>query len=626
MRRAACWLLFCVFILVFPSSAAGLSCTLNTADPSITICQPANGAAVTSPVRIEAGAYSSKPVTGMIVYLDWVEAYRTSASQVDTTLPMSPGTHKVLVKAWNSSGASFSSLVTITVSSGTPPPCSLNPTDPSVTICAPQNGATVTSPVRVVAGTTSSKLVTGMIVYVDWVEAYRTSAGQLDTSLPMAAGAHRILVKAWNSSGVSFSSSVSVTVSGGGGGDISQVKHILIMLQENRSFDHYFGKLGDYRVALGLPREIDGLTSGHWNPDDNEVPVYAFRLNTVCIENLTPAWNEAHGQANRWNPSSDVILLDGFVHTAAGYAQFLGMNDRRGVRAMGYYDWNHLPYYYWMATQFSTSDRFFPPVPGGSAVNRMYLIAGTSAGVAKDPVKTYDVRTIFHLLEERGISWKVYYTDLDPNGRPATRLLTFQPFADQHASKIVPLSQYFTDLQNGTLPAVALIETGYHSGRDEHPGGANIQVGAAYVANIINSLMQSSAWSSSVFFWTFDEWGGLFDHVPPMMNVPNPDGIPPLDLTSGDYAQGDFTRTGFRIPMFVVSPFARKHYVSHTPMDFTAILKFIETRHDLPALTARDAFMPDMTEFFDFLSPPWMTPPPPPAQPTDGACYLDRLP
>jgi phospholipase C len=190
------------------------------------------------------------------------------------------------------------------------------------------------------------------------------------------------------------------------------------------------------------------------------------------------------------------------------------------------------------------------------------------------------------------------------------------------------------DVQNGTLPAVSFIETGQFSGRDEHPsnfdpGNPNgvqdhidVQVGAKYAASLINALMTSTSWKDSVFFWTMDEGGGLFDHVPPM-SVPSPDGIPPQDLKPND-PRGDFTITGFRVPNFIVSPFARKNFVSHTQMDYTAYLKFIETRWGLASLTARDAAMPDMTEFFDFKQAPWATAPSPPDQTTGGVCDFNR--
>ena len=182
-----------------------------------------------------------------------------------------------------------------------------------------------------------------------------------------------------------------------------------------------------------------------------------------------------------------------------------------------------------------------------------------------------------------------------------------------------------TDVQNGTLPAFSFIEAGYFSGRDEHPGsGENIQAGQQYVASLINALMTSSSWKDSVFILSFDEGGAAYDHVVPM-NAVRPDGIPPRDLTAGD-PPGDFTRTGFRVPLIVVSPFTRKGFVSHTAADYTAVLKFVETRWGLSPLSKRDAAQMDMTEFFDFANPPWLTPPTPPAASVDTSRCYNSLP
>src|SRR6185437_3960539 len=205
-----------------------------------------------------------------------------------------------------------------------------------------------------------------------------------------------------------------------------------------------------------------------------------------------------------------------------------------------------------------------------------------------------------------------------------------------YPQKIAPISEYTTDLQNGTLPQVAFIEPASDAGLDEHPSDSdarpeNIQKGAAYAASLINALMQSSSWHSSALFLTFDESGGLYDHVSPQPTV-SPDGIRPIDLEPGDPCTTtsgptcDFTYTGGRVPLIVISPYAKTHYVSHTVADYTAMLKFIETRFNLPSLTARDAAQMDMTEFFDFVNDPWATPPTPPAQVTNGPCYLDHLP
>jgi phospholipase C len=206
-----------------------------------------------------------------------------------------------------------------------------------------------------------------------------------------------------------------------------------------------------------------------------------------------------------------------------------------------------------------------------------------------------------------------------------------------YPKNIAPITQYFTDLANGTLPQVAIIEPASDAGLDEHGTDSdsgpptNIQLGARYVATLIDELMQSSSWNDSVFILTYDEAGGLYDHVAPQPTV-SPDGIKPVDLQPGDICTKitgptcNFTFTGYRIPLIVISPFTKKNYVSHTVADSTAVLKLIETRFNLPALTKRDAAQPDMAEYFDFTNPPWAKPPTPPTQDTGNPCYLDKLP
>ena len=272
--------------------------------------------------------------------------------------------------------------------------------------------------------------------------------------------------------------------------------------------------------------------------------------------------------------------------------------------------------------------------------NRYYLLAGTSAGhVYPLPpgAPPLDIPTIFDSLQKAGITWKIYVSDLDRKPPMNDSLLTDFAIAKKFPANFVPASQFVTDANSGNLPQVALIEPGFLDGLDEHPTvvahqtGGGIQFGAHYVSTLINALMQSPSWSDSVFILTFDEAGGFYDHVAPAQTV-NPDGKHPSDLRPGDFCTNgtgptcDFTSTGFRVPLIVISPFTKKNYVSHTVADYTAIDKFIETRFNLPSLTKRDAAQMDMSEFFDFTDVPWKNPPTPPEQPTDEACYLDHLP
>jgi phospholipase C len=379
-----------------------------------------------------------------------------------------------------------------------------------------------------------------------------------------------------------------------------------------------------------------------------------------CVEDFSPDWLESHGAFNRDIPASNQYRGDGFVHIAAGFAQFANSEgdkfhyfDVRGARAMGVFDESILPYYYFMAAQFAIGDKWFSPIPSNSPPSRLYEIGATSDGLVHAKNRGLDSTLhppIFKRLEDAGISWKVYYTDVNDAGTPNTTLLAFQPFGNSFRSKIVPVADYFTDLKNGTLPQVALIETGFQTGLDEHPGNA-VQSGSAYVASIINALMQSSSWKDSVFFLTFDEAGGLYDHVPPedlslgSKIAVSPDGKKPgedLELPKDNFtfcdgksaSSGicvDFTRTGFRIPNLIVSPFTRKHFVYHEAADNTAILKFIEQRFKLAPLNKRDAAQPDITPIFDFVNVPWKTAPTPPFQPGKPSdpgwapCFEQRL-
>ncbi len=456
---------------------------------------------------------------------------------------------------------------------------------------------------------------------------------------------------------------------------INQVNHVIFMAQENRGFDHYFGAMRQYWAANNIPdQSFDGLpqfnpASGtaplqgpaptnpgcdpafpppsDCTPDSSSPSVGSFHMISMCEENPSPFWNEDHVDWNLTTPLSPTPTLDGFVWTAAHDARNTTppFSDVNGRRAMSYYDDSDLPYYYFMASNFATSDRWFSPVMSRTQLNRMYMLAATSVGhVYPLPSNSpaLNTATIFDLLQGAGISWKIYVTDLT-YATPPVQDSTIGLFATagKYPQNIVPVSQFMTDVSNGTLPAVSLIEPGFNSGRDEHPGlddnapSGSVQVGAQYVSTLINALMQSSSWKDSVFILTFDEFGGFYDHVAPQTGPQfvSPDGIKPSDLKPNDYCYPpqtgptcDFVYSGNRVPLMVISPFTKKNYVSHTVADYTAWLKFVETRFKLPSLTKRDAAQMDMTEFFDFVNVPWKTPPSPPPQPTNGQCYMNTLP
>lgn len=483
---------------------------------------------------------------------------------------------------------------------------------------------------------------------------------------------------------VTMNSNVSVTATFNVNQTVKVLNHIIFMAQENRSLDHYWGALREYWLQNKIPdASFDGLPQ--FNPTSGISPLYgppptnpgcdpnypppndciidssspkiaSYKLITQCIENPSPSWNESHVDWNYSNPLSTTPTLDGYVYTGAHDARnnVPPYYDTNGIRSMGYYDGTELNYYYYMASRFSISDRWFAPAMTRSQPNRDYLIAATSQGYAY-PIGTNSndqslltAKTIFQELQSAGVTWKIY---VNPQNTPCASnptpqcLLTQsyiqdfqwgQTIPSNYPNNLAPISQYFTDVQNGTLPQVAMIEPASAAGLDEHGSDSdqypiNIQLGAQYVESLINALMTSKSWKDSAFILTYDEAGGLYDHVPAHTAV-SPDGIKPVDLQPGDICTTttgpdcDFTYTGYRVPLLVVSPYARKHYVNHTASDYTAILRLIETRFGLAPLTKRDANQQNMLGLFNFNYPPWTTPPTPPAQYTGGSCYLNQLP
>jgi phospholipase C len=253
-------------------------------------------------------------------------------------------------------------------------------------------------------------------------------------------------------------------------------------------------------------------------------------------------------------------------------------------------------------------------------------------------------------MQDNGVSWKIY---VHPDSTGCTtpsclakysylKQFTYGSFAlNNFPNQFASTSQLMTDMQNGTLPQVSFLEPAGYVGLDEHSNDTDIvrppsvQSGAKYIAGIVNTLMASPSWKDTVLILTYDEPGGFYDHVPPQSTVP-PDAIQfPTDgpTQTGTACANDTTDpvcgfffTGFRVPVIVISPFSRANFVSHTPMDYTAMLKLIETRFNLPSLTARDAAQPDMTEFFDFAAVPWATPPSNvPTQDLSMQCVMESL-
>jgi phospholipase C len=364
------------------------------------------------------------------------------------------------------------------------------------------------------------------------------------------------------------------------------IKHIIVVMKENRSFDHLLGGLH----ASGQPA-AEEIPASFTNPDSDGVAVAPFHLETTCV-NRDPGhqWDEMHRQVNHG-------AMDGFVVSAAD------TTAGDGHFAMGTYAATDLPFYYWLASTYALNERHFPSVLSGTFSNRTFLLFGTADGVSCSfcgKMAKPSTPSIFNSLDRAGVGWGVY-TDSGPfdgtlDWKPGHRGL--HSFADFH-----------TALAAGTLPAVSFVDSiGWVE--DEHPT-ADVQVGEAWTRLVYEAVVASPLWPSTAMIWTYDEAGGFADHVPPPMNAciarpGNPDDAPYFEL-------------GIRVPLAVISPWARAHYVSDVVEDHTAITRFIETVFDLPALTARDANSPALLDLFDFgCSPALLHPPEAPLPGVEG--------
>lgn len=360
---------------------------------------------------------------------------------------------------------------------------------------------------------------------------------------------------------------------------LTPIKHFITLMQENHSFDNYFGT---YPGADGFP---PGLCE----------PIDLNRPEAGCVEPY-PIGDDAISDLAHSAETFEAQYNDGQMN---GFVAAHG--DRPAdiaALAMGYYDDYNLPYYWNIADEYVLFDRFFTSSNGGSVRNHFYWVTGTPGNYERDSLKPEgfdEIPTIFDRLQEAGISWKFYVQNYDPDinfladlddGDHAqlvwVPLLNYRRFVTdpELSSRIVPLDEFYDDLENGTLPAVSYMVP---SGSSEHPPGS-IQAGERFIRAMLTSLMRSSYWDSSAFMWTYDDWGGWYDHVKP--------------------PQVDAYGYGFRAPTLMVSPYARRGHIDTTELDFTSMLAFVEQNWGLDPLAERDRNANTFFDAFDFESEP----------------------
>ena len=354
------------------------------------------------------------------------------------------------------------------------------------------------------------------------------------------------------------------------------IKHFIALMQENHSFDNYFGH---YPGANGTPTNAC-------------MPLHPTVKGGKCVKPFHIGGRAVVDLGH----NVDIFKAEYAKGAMNGFVSAFTSQPTAGDLAMGYYNASDLPYYYNLADNYVLFDNFFTSAAGGSVWNHFYWVSGSPGNPKQDalvPTGFDNVPTIFDRLDAAGISWKFYVQNYKPsvtfkhpgNGDSASQivwcpLLDYNRFLDTPRlhDRIVPLDQYYTDLHNNTLPAVSFMVP---AGASEHPPGS-IQAGERFVRSLLNSLMSSTSWATSAFTWAYDDWGGWYDHVSP----------PKVDKYG----------YGFRTPALLVSPYARKGVVDHTQLDFTSQLKFIEQNWGVQPLSTRDAAANNLTSAFDFSS------------------------
>ncbi len=378
-------------------------------------------------------------------------------------------------------------------------------------------------------------------------------------------------------------------------GDLRKVNHVVVVMQENHSFDNYLGALpyvaggpyhpgpchpGDHACVDGLSckRVKGGLRCRNWNRDDDERAVHAFHLKTYCPgPDLSHDWPGSHQEANYVNPMLTWLAspMNGFVLVNDGVTALkpplvpdgggqhgpdAGDESPTDDATMGYYDETDLPFYYALARTFAIGDRYFSSLMGPTFPNRSYALAATSFGhlttaeifpPTVPPPGGYRpiTGTIMDLLDRAGVSWTNYFVDL-----PTTGIFRGADFS--HAQ---PITSFLAIRGEPacSLPAVSFVDPafGYRGAEnDEHPP-SDIRLGQLYVSQVLQALRESPCWEDTVAFVTYDEHGGFYDHVPPPrapQGARTPDGIapgqcadassPPASEQPGGGAQCDVSR------------------------------------------------------------------------------------
>jgi phospholipase C len=354
---------------------------------------------------------------------------------------------------------------------------------------------------------------------------------------------------------------------------LSTIDTIVVVVMENRSFDHFFGALAK-DATYPSAASVDGLSGTESNPaSSGNAPVTVFKMDNFTPQDPPHDWASVHAQ---WDNGAN----DGFVKAHAGASE----NE-----VMGYHDRTQLPFYYWLADNYTICDRWFCSVLGPTWPNRYYIHAATSNGKKDNtPPLGPGFDTVWDRLKAKGKTYRNYYDGPVAwyVGAFLGKLGTMNPTAR--------IDQFFADAKDGVLPSFSLIDPDF-TASDDHPSH-NIQRGQAFVASIYKALAASPQWSRCLLVITYDEHGGFYDHVPP---------------PAATDANPEFAHMGFRVPAIVVGPTVRKGYVTSTVLEHSSIAATLATRFEIASLSKR---MDDSSDIACCIDPKlYKNPSPPPA-------------
>lgn len=379
---------------------------------------------------------------------------------------------------------------------------------------------------------------------------------------------------------------------------LASINHIVVLMLENRSFDHMLGLLylESSNVSVsGQP--FEGLTGKESNPDTNGAPVSVFTIapsdsNAYFMPGADPGEGYTATNSQLFGtttaPSPAVATNSGFVtdfNYTLGWETKENYSILPGTTAssiMGVFPPATLPVLSGLAQGYAVCDFWFGSVPTETLPNRAFVNAGTSQGHMDDKTTKYTCPTIYSTLSNHNLTWSIYGYDAPPLTR-----MDFTDTTNAADSHFGEFSDFQTAAANGTLASYTFLEPSWGAdGNSQHPN-YNVALGEQLIHDVYYALRNGPAWNQTLLIIVYDEHGGCYDHVPP------PAGATPPDNSAGEYGF-DFTRFGPRVPAVLVSPLIPPGTVFRvpegaTPLDHTSILKTIEVRWSLPALTARDA-------------------------------------